>query len=138
MSVGRSPVCKKVRSRANHIQIVGVGDVRDVPSIRGEACATSSEKSQRRTALDRDPVAVVNPAEIRKFQVGGERGGFARNSLHHAAIAAQRVHIEIVEVFEARLDYIVMRAIGRRAPSRRCSRSPDRAAPSWFPLPVVR
>src|SRR5712692_1739164 len=33
----------------------------------------------------------------------GKRSCLARNSLHHAAIAAQRVHVEIVDIRESRL-----------------------------------
>ncbi len=55
---------ERAEATSNHIQIVRVGDVHDIPSVRGEARAHIFGKSQRRSALDRDPVAVVNPAEI--------------------------------------------------------------------------
>jgi len=49
---------KSAEAAANHIQIVGVGDVRDVPSIAAKRAPTFFGKCQRRAALDRDPVAV--------------------------------------------------------------------------------
>ena len=99
----RRPVARseeRAEAGANHVQIVRVGDVRDIPTVGGESRGHVFGKRQRRAAFDRDPVAVVDPAEIGKLEVPGKRSGFAGNSLHHAAIAAQRVHVEIVDVFK--------------------------------------
>ena len=46
-------------------------------------------------------IVVVNPAEIREFQVSGQRGCLAADPFHQIAVPAHRVHIE-VENFEAR------------------------------------
>ena len=39
-------------------------------------------------ALDRDAVAVVDPAKVAEHLMAGERGRFARYALHHVAVAA--------------------------------------------------
>ncbi len=55
---------ERSEARANHVQIVSVGDTRDVPAVGGETRADILGKRKWRTALDRDPVAVVDPAEV--------------------------------------------------------------------------
>ena len=64
---------ERAKARADQVQIVGVGNVRDVPSVSGEPRSYIFRERQRSAAFDRDPIAVVDPAEIREFQVSGER-----------------------------------------------------------------
>ena len=51
--------------------------------------------------FDGDVIVVVNPTEIREFQMSSQTGGFSRNSFHHAAIAADRPD-SIIEKFKPR------------------------------------
>ena len=102
----RRPVARsqeRAEAGANHVQVVGIGDVRDIPTVRGESRRHIFGKRERRAAFDGDPVAIIDPAKVGKLEVPGERGGFAGNSLHHAAVASERVHVEIVYVFKAGL-----------------------------------
>ena len=48
-------------------------------------------------------VVVVDPAEVRELQVAGERGGLGRDPLHHVAVAAEGVDVEVEQVLEAGL-----------------------------------
>ena len=50
-------------------QVVCVRDVRDIPAIAGKAIGYVFVEGEIGIALDRDVVAVVNPAQVRKLQV---------------------------------------------------------------------
>ena len=77
---------------AEHRQIVGIGDARDVPAVaRHTSSSTSSSNDHFAGPFDRDAVVVVDPAEIRKLEMSGERCGFVADAFHHVAVAAQRV-----------------------------------------------
>jgi hypothetical protein len=62
-------------------------------------------------ALDRDVIAVVDPAEIAELQMAGERRGLAAHTLHHAAVAAQREDV-IIEESEIRSVEVPRQPIG--------------------------
>src|ERR1017187_1041919 len=84
-----------------HIQIVRVVDVRDVPTIGFETSAHVLVEGQVRLALNGDLVVVVNPAQIRKPQMSGDGRGLGRNALHHVAVAAKDPHV-VAEEFKSR------------------------------------
>src|SRR6267154_6583389 len=118
---------ERAETRANHVQIICVSDVRDVPAVCGKSRGYVFGKRERSSSLDRDPVAVVNPAEIGKLKMAGKRRGFAGNSLHHAAVACERIDIEIVEVLKPRL--VVARA--KPTPGERHSHAVGDALSQW-------
>ena len=95
-------VLEMLERAPQHIEVVCVADSRHVPAIAEESCGHVFGKSKGSVAFDRDVVVVVYPAEIRKSQVSGERGGLARDALHHASVSAERVDIEVKEILEAR------------------------------------
>src|SRR5262245_39710691 len=81
------------------LDVVGVADAQDVPTvIQKPACNVLSE-SDARIALDGDVVVVVDPAEIIEAQVTSQGRGFRRDAFHHAAITANRINI-VVENFK--------------------------------------
>ncbi len=82
-------------------QIVGIVDVLDIPTIGCEPGGHIFVVCEIGIALDGDVVVVVNPAQVRKSQMSGDRGGFRGNSLHHVAIAANRPDV-VVEQLESR------------------------------------
>ena len=84
-----------------HVQIVGVADARHVPAVGDEPRRHVVAERERRRAFDGDVIVVVDPAQIAEPQVSGERRRFGRHALHHAAVAAERVHV-VVEELEAR------------------------------------
>ena len=73
----------------------------DVPAIGQEARGDILGEGDVGVALDGHAVAVVDPAQVGQPQMPGERGGFTGDALHHVAIAAQRVDIEVEDI-EAR------------------------------------
>ena len=94
-------VLKRPERTGQHIQIVCIADTRHVPAVADETRGHVLGEGQVSVAFDRDVVVVVNPAKIRKLQVAGERGSFARDAFHHAAVSAQRVNIEVEQILEA-------------------------------------
>jgi len=69
-----------VVSTGQRCQIVGIVDVLDVPAIGGEARGHIFVVCEIGVALDGDVVVVVNPAQVRKPQMSGDRRGFRGNS----------------------------------------------------------
>jgi hypothetical protein len=63
--------------------------------------AVEDDECQVRVSSGRHPVAVVDPAQVAEHLMAGERGRFARYSLHHVAVAAQ--HIDVVVEYCGRL-----------------------------------
>src|SRR5712671_4283073 len=82
-------------------QIVGIVDVLDIPTIGCEPGRDIFVVSEIGITLDGDMVVVVYPAQVRKSQMSGDRGGFRGNSFHHVAIAANRPDV-VVEQLESR------------------------------------
>src|SRR5258708_178021 len=74
------------------IQIVGIPDTNDVPSIRQKPPGDVLGERDIGLAFDGDVIVVVDPAEVIEFQVPGNGGCLARDSFHHAAIAAECVN----------------------------------------------
>ena len=68
-----------------------------VPAIAFEPRADIFAERQAGVAFNGDVIVVVDPAEVRKLQVSGQRGGFAGNSFHHVAVAADGVDVVIEE-----------------------------------------
>ena len=83
------------------VQVVGVAHPGDVPAVAQETRGDVLAEGQRGVPLDRDVVVVVDPAEVGELPVGGERGGLGGDALHHAAVAAQGVDVEVDQVLEA-------------------------------------
>jgi len=69
--------------------------MRYIPTISLKTRRDVFIKSEFGVALDGDFIVVVNPAEIRELQMPCDRGGLGRNSFHHVAVAANRVHVVI-------------------------------------------
>ena len=95
-------------------QIVGVADVLDIPTIGCEPCGHIFVVGEIGVALDGDVVVVVDPAQVRKFQMPGDRRGFRGNSFHHVAVAANRPDV-VVEQLESRtIEMLRQPALGDR------------------------
>ena len=78
-------------------EVVGVADPLHVPAIAHEARGDVVVVGDLGVAVDRDVVVVVDPAEVVELLVAGERGGLVRDALHQAAVAGDRVHVEVEE-----------------------------------------
>ena len=102
ISVGTSLVRRKISIALRQpLRIVGVADALHVPAIGEEARRDVVAEGQIRVAFDRHAVAVVDPAKITEHLVARERGRFARDALHHVAVAAYGIDV-IVEHREIR------------------------------------
>src|SRR4029078_9249259 len=131
------------------LEVVGVADPGDVPAVAHEAGGDVVLVRELRVPVDRDVVVVVDPAEVVQARVPGERGGLVGAPLHEAAVAGDRVGVEVVDLAAiARLQPRARdRPYARRArvpPAASCRRPPfpprwrcpARAAPSWSRLPT--
>ena len=78
--------------------VVGVADPQHVPAVALEAAQHVVAVGEGGVAVDRDVVVVVDPAEVVELEVAGERGRLVRDALHQAAVAGQRVDVEVEEV----------------------------------------
>ena len=82
-------------------EVVGITDTRDVPAVAGEARRDVLAEGERRGALDRHVVVVVEPAQICEAEMARQRGRLARETLHHVAVAGEGVDV-VVEHREVR------------------------------------
>ncbi len=82
ISFGRSVTLSACAyASASALEVVGIVNVRHVPTIGREPRGHVFVEGEIGVAFDGDVVVVVDPAEIRELQVTGERRGFARRSL---------------------------------------------------------
>jgi hypothetical protein len=88
----RRPVGLRDRLRdgpVDRLEVVDVGDPRDVPAVGREARRDVLAEVQRRRALERDAVVVVEDGELAEPEVAGERRRLRGDALHHVAVAGQ-------------------------------------------------
>src|SRR5262249_54348332 len=83
-----------------HLEVVGVAHAGDVPAVGDEPRGHVLAEGPLGVALDGDLVVVVNPTQVGELQMAGQRGSFAGDALHHAAVAGDGVHV-VVEHVEA-------------------------------------
>ena len=91
-------VDKSLKCASQPLEIVGVGDMQDLPAEGLEPRPDILAERDRRRAFDTDMVRVVDPAEIGQLQVTGERRRLAADALHHVAVAAQCVNVVVEHV----------------------------------------
>src|SRR5262249_3410725 len=82
----------------DQLQIVGVPNACHVPAVTDEPRRYVVAVGERGVAFDGDVVVVIDPAQVGEFQVPRHRRSLSRDSLHHAAVSAQRVDIVIKQV----------------------------------------
>ena len=95
--------------------VVGVADPQHVPAVALEAAEHVVVVGEVGGAVDRDVVVVVEPAEVVELEVAGERGGLVRDALHQAAVAGDRVDVEVEEVLA---EALALPLRGQRHPDR--------------------
>ena len=96
----RSPLLalELLEGGGDQVGVVGVADPGDVPAVAHEAGGDVVVVGEVGFAVDRDVVVVVDPAEVVELEVTGDRGGFVGDALHQAAVAGDRVDVEVEEV----------------------------------------
>ncbi len=82
----------------DQVGVVGVADPGDVPAVAHEAGGDVVVVGEVGHPVDSYSIVVVDPAEVVELQVPGERSGFAGDALHQAAVAGDRVDVEVEEV----------------------------------------
>ena len=93
ISDGRASSARAAEKRGSQrVEVVRVVDVLDVPPVRLEALAlVLADVADRRRAVDRDVVVVVDVDEAPEPELARDRRGLLRDSLHHVAVGADRV-----------------------------------------------
>ena len=82
----------------DQLGVVGVADPGHVPAVAHEPGGDVVFVGQFGFAVDRDVVVVVDPAEVVEPEVAGDRAGFAGDALHQAAVAGDRVDVEVEDL----------------------------------------
>ena len=111
-------VLERLERAREHRAVVGVADAGDVPAVADEARRDVVGEREARGALDRDPVVVVDPAEVLEPEVAGQRGRLGRDALHHVAVAAQRVDVVVEELVAGAVEVRRLPLGGDRHPDR--------------------
>ena len=68
-------------------EVVAVADPDDVPAVGLEPPRHVLAEGERRVAVDRDVIVVVDQRQLAEPEVAGDRGGLARDALHEVAVA---------------------------------------------------
>src|SRR4029077_20894675 len=84
-----------------HRLIIRISYAGDIPPIAEETGRYIFAERPLGVALDRDPVVVINPTEVRKPEMTGQRRSLSANPFHHATVATHRIYAAI-EKFKAR------------------------------------
>src|SRR5262249_23606217 len=89
---------KDVERLLDPLDVIGVADAQNIPPVAEEAGGDVLGEGDARVAFDGDVVVVVDPAEVIEGEVAGQRGRFRTHTLHHAAVAANRVDVVVEDV----------------------------------------
>src|SRR5262249_10762368 len=116
---------KDVQGLRDPVDVVGLADAQNVPSITQEAGGNVLGKGYARVAFDSDVVVVIDPAEVIEREMAGERRRFRSDAFHHAAVAANRVDVVAEDLCWD--DCSDWRAMPRQWPCPRWWRHPARA-----------
>src|SRR6202795_3571808 len=93
-------VQESLKGPRQHRLIIRVSHTSHIPTVAEETGRYILTERQLGVALDRDPVVVVNPAEIRKLKMTSQRRSLSANTFHHATVATHGVYV-VVEKFKA-------------------------------------
>jgi hypothetical protein len=86
---------------SQHLKVVRIANARIIPPVGDKARRNVFSERKGCVAFNSYVVIVVDPAEIGEPPMASQRGCLARDAFHHAAIPAERVHIEIKKIFKA-------------------------------------
>ncbi len=84
-----------LQGRANRLRIMTVDLRDDMPAVCLEARRRVVRKPTADVAVDGDSVVVIQADELPETQRAGQRAGFVRNTLHHAAVAQKHVSVVV-------------------------------------------
>ena len=90
-----SGLLKSLKITRQHFEVIGVSHTRDVPAVTDEPSRdVLAERPVRRT-VQRYAIVVIDPAEIGKLQMSGQRSRFTAHPFHQIAVGAYGVNVEI-------------------------------------------
>src|SRR5215467_11720613 len=73
--------------------IVCIADSQNIPSVGDESSLNVFGERDARVAFDRDVIVVVNPAEIVKPEVPGQRCSLRCDAFHQAPVTTNRINV---------------------------------------------
>src|SRR5262249_39141415 len=82
---------RKIEGTENLLLLIRIAYVKNIPAETEEARCDVLGEGKFGMPLDRHAIGVIDPAELVKSEMAGQRRGLVGNSLHHAAVAAERV-----------------------------------------------
>ena len=94
-------VQESLKGARQHGLIIRVSYTSHIPTVAEETGRYILTERQLSVAFDRDPIVVINPAEIRKLKMASQRSSLSANTFHHATVATNRIYV-VVEKFKAR------------------------------------
>ena len=86
--------------RAYGVDVLTVGNLLHMPAVGFVALGGIFAQRQLHLALDGDVVGVIEQDQLAQAQRRSQRGGFAGDPLHHAAVAHQRIGV-VIDHWEA-------------------------------------
>ena len=104
-----------------------LAEVLDVPAVRLVALADVLAHRERRVALDRDVVVVVEDGQAAEAEVAGERGGLVLDALLHVAVGRDHVGVVVDDVVAGLVEAGGEHALGEREADRRRDALAERA-----------
>ena len=107
-----------VQGPLQEVEVVRVTDPDHVPAVADESRRHVVGVGQFGVSLDGDVVVVVDPAEVGQLEVAGKGGRLAADPLHEAAIAADRIDVEVEELEVGTVEVLGHPAGGHRHPHR--------------------
>lgn len=76
----------------------GITHTGNVPAIGDKACSHVLAESPVCVTFDGNLVVVVDPTQVRKFEMASQGGGLAGHPFHHAAVTTQGVNVIIEQI----------------------------------------
>jgi hypothetical protein len=106
-----------LRRLGQGLQILGVGDVLDVPPLRLEALAlVLTVEGDGGRAVYGDAVVVVEVDELAECVLPGQRGGLARDALHQVAVGADGEDPVVHDLVPDAVVAVGQKSLGHRHP----------------------
>src|SRR5262249_21587885 len=78
--------------------VIGVAHAQNVPTITQKSGRDVLRKGDARVTFNRDVIVVIDPAEVVQGEMARQRGCLRCHTLHHAAIAANRVDVVVEDL----------------------------------------
>jgi hypothetical protein len=88
-------IFEDLESVLDPVNVVRIADPQNVPPITQEPSCDVLCKGNPRAPFNGNVIVVIDPAEIVKPKMGGQRCRFGRNALHQTAVSANGINVVI-------------------------------------------